>query len=157
MPLNTGYGLNISQNLSPTNPYISTIAISDIQVYSYQPLIDREQNEFQINPTQVNSLSTNYVSDDYPGMAKGFALPTAESNVPFTVLNSVSSSVASIATIKNSSLCRVFNVVLRDINCRVLNNCQMREPHSNSTTKINPFPLKIKISSNCNCTRLVEF
>ena len=109
MPLNKGYGVNINQNLSPTNPYISTIQISNTQVYSYQPQIDRTQNHFVINPTQVNSLSTNYVSDDYPGLAKGFPLPTAEHNSPFVVLNSVSSSVASIATIKNYPLNYLFD------------------------------------------------
>ena len=109
MPLNVGYGINISQNLSPTNPYISTIQISDTQVYSYQPRIDRQSNHFLINPTQTNSMSTNYVSDDYPGLAKGFELPTAKSNVPFVVLDSVSSSVASIATIKNYPLNYLFD------------------------------------------------
>lgn len=110
MPLNLGYGLNISQNLAPTNPYISTIDLgSDTYVYAYQPYLDRTQNYLQINPTSVNSITANYVSDDYPGMAKGFVLPNPTSNSPFTLLSAISGSVASTATVKNYPLNYLFD------------------------------------------------
>jgi len=109
MPLNLGYGVNINQNLAPTNPYISAVQLSATQVYAYQPYIDRDQNYLNINPTLSNSITTNYVSDDFPGLAKGLMLPTADQNNPFTLLDSVSGSIASIATVKNFPLNYLFD------------------------------------------------
>ena len=53
-----------------------------------------------------------------------------------------------MSLIKDTCMTVIDNEVFREVDCGILNHCEVRIVNSNTTTKINPLPSEIEISSN---------